>query len=68
MNTRTLYLMKDDALEAAIKSGKRYYKSSCDTREIDTYSPDDSKILQDAFGEVACYRTYEGDIFAWWEE
>ncbi len=62
--TTMLYRTKDDALEAATKNGRHFFRSTCDCGNLDTAD----NAPADAFGETNCYRTSEGDIFAYWEE
>lgn len=46
-------------------SGKRGYKSTADVERLEMM---DERLQRGGVaGEVNCYRTADGDIFAWWE-
>lgn len=59
--TKTLYLTKEEAKRAADESGKKYYQSSATESNIEET---DCNIVWS--GEVECYRTDDGDVFAWY--
>ena len=65
---RTLYRYHKEAAEAAANSGKEFHKSTCDAwDDIDDIR--DAKLqAAGVSGETNCYKTDEGDVFAWWEE
>lgn len=63
MKTRRIYLTEEEAKSAAEETGKEYYESSCTDRSIDSSEAN----VPEWSGEVCCYMTEDGDIFAWWE-
>lgn len=64
---KVLCRFRKDAEQRA-EAGGEYYLSTCDINEIDIIADESDEILRNAFGETQCYRTEEGDIYAWWED
>lgn len=65
---RALYRYHNEAKTAADRWGDAYRKTTCDAwKDIDDIK-DDALASAGVSGEVNCYKTDAGDIFAWWEE
>lgn len=63
---RILFRKKAQAEAALKRSGKTGRKGVADCRTIDEI--DDEYLKEHGVaGEVQCYRTDDGDVFAWWE-
>ena len=60
-----LYRFEREARKALTASGKSGYKSTADAGRLEVM---DERLRRGGVaGEVNCYRTADGDIFAWWE-
>lgn len=65
---KALYRYHKEATQAAENSGKSYRKTTCDAWDDIDEIKDEQLQRGGVSGEVNCYRTDEGDVFAWWEE
>lgn len=62
---KQLYRFEKEARKALKASGKRGYESTADSERLEVM---DERLQRGGVaGEVNCYRTADGDIFAWWE-
>lgn len=65
---KVLTINQYEAKALADQSNKEYYLSTCDVDTLDYgYNKAAEDVLNSAMGETQCYRTDDGDIFAWWE-
>lgn len=65
---KVLAMTQAEAKNLAENSEKEFYLSTIDVYKLDNGLTDEAqKVLDTAMGETQCYRTDDGDIFAWWE-